>query len=58
MCIHKGKHATNANMFGCIVIVQIHVMFVGILGRVRFNQLVCEPPVDAEHAVYVYVHAR
>jgi len=24
----------------------------------RFNQPVCEPPVDAEHGVYVYVHAH
>ena len=30
MCMHAGKHATNSNTLGCIVLVQMHVMFVDV----------------------------
>jgi hypothetical protein len=60
LCVHAGsacnqfKHAwlhnscTNAR----------HVCLCSFHGHVHLNQPVCEPPVDAEHAVYVYIHTH
>ena len=56
--MHVGEHATNSNMVGCIVLVQMHVMFVCIrflAARASVSPFV-GPSVIAEHDVYDYVH--
>jgi hypothetical protein len=45
-------------MLGCIVLVQMHVMFVCIRFMAACASIspFVSPPVIAEHAAYVYIH--